>query len=375
MKQEFRAEAGKRPPLEQAAEWLVELHHESEGTDDDRAPAEWRRWYEDEHNAAEFDGLVEFVGQLQATHRLEVANRGPVESRSESEAARTAGNSESRDDPAEGPRRPWFKRVPVVWGLLAAGVLMISVALTSSYDWRSEWLLAGGQMYQTGVAEQREVVMSDGSRITLSAKSVIKADWTSTKRTIVLVQGEALFNAAHNPTRPFVVIAGRGSIQAVGTAFNVLRAPERVIVTVSEGAVLVRPSESTDRVSSGSTGAPAIWKAAALKSGEEMSYREDGSATPVKSTDPAIALSWRSGRLEYLQQPLSRVIADVNRYWTKQITFDREVGELVYTGDVVPPKIDAWVENLPELFPLVITESDSKHIVLHFRRGAKPSQN
>lgn len=380
MKHDMNADTQDRARVEEAAQWFVDLDHESEGTDKPVDPGEWRRWYQDEANATEFDGMVEFVEDLRARYRLdmptpELVRRGLIAEGSglaEEFARRTDGYG------PESPRRIWVKRLSVVCGLLAAGVLVAALAMTvNPRSWISDGFFARSETYQTIVGEHREVVMSDGSRITLGGKSVIKTAFTSTQRLVELQEGEALFNVAHDATRPFTVVAGRGSIQAVGTAFNVLREGRRVVVTVSEGSVLVAPNETPGGVSAArpdATGA-VMWKAAALQSGQEMSYREDGSATAVQASDVAAALSWRSGRLQYLQQPLSNVIADVNRYSKKHIDFDPDVGAFVYTGDVVPPKIEAWVENLPEIFPLSITKSDSNRIYLRLRDDSVSSKN
>jgi transmembrane sensor len=54
-----------------------------------------------------------------------------------------------------------------------------------------------------------------------------------------LAQGEAWFQVAKAPDRPFTVTAGRVRVQAVGTAFNVRRAGVGVDVVVTEGTVKV----------------------------------------------------------------------------------------------------------------------------------------
>ncbi len=230
------------------------------------------------------------------------------------------------------------------------------------------------ELYETETGQQREIAMSDGSHILLGARSSITTEWSEKRRTVVLQRGEALFQVARDNRRPFMVWAGSGCIQAIGTSFNVLRQADRVVVTVSEGAVVVAPREratAKSRAEPASSDNPSTWLPASLKSGQVMSYQEDGTATAVAHADPRIATAWSSGRLQYLREPLRRVIADVNRYWNKQITFDKTAGDLLYTGDVMQTEIEDWTRHLPEIFPVSVSEADSSSVVIRIRPDAE----
>ncbi|MBI4626652.1 MAG: FecR domain-containing protein [Verrucomicrobia bacterium] len=61
-----------------------------------------------------------------------------------------------------------------------------------------------------------------------------------------LARGKAHFTVAKNPSRPFVVSAGGGDVQAVGTVFNIRLRSEAIEVFVTEGKVQV-DSERGDR--------------------------------------------------------------------------------------------------------------------------------
>src|SRR3546814_2068180 len=55
-------------------------------------------------------------------------------------------------------------------------------------------------------------------------------------------QGRAMFDVAHDASRPFVVDAGLGTVTALGTRFQVQRNEDRVSVTLLEGAEIGRAS-------------------------------------------------------------------------------------------------------------------------------------
>ena len=60
------------------------------------------------------------------------------------------------------------------------------------------------------------------------------------RRHVELVRGEAFFNVAHHPERPFDVHAGNVDIRDIGTAFDVYKQADQVSVAVQEGVVEIK---------------------------------------------------------------------------------------------------------------------------------------
>jgi transmembrane sensor len=69
--------------------------------------------------------------------------------------------------------------------------------------------------------------------------------FSSTDRLVRLDSGEALFEVAHDPNRPFIVEAGLISIEALGTQFDVYRRSVSTRVTVIDGAVQISSKGTT----------------------------------------------------------------------------------------------------------------------------------
>ncbi len=104
---------------------------------------------------------------------------------------------------------------------------------------------------ETALGEQHSVVLSDGSLVTLNTASEIELHFSSTHRGITLLEGEALFQVAHDVTRPFEVTAGEVTVRAVGTKFNVDRHSQTLKVTVVEGRVEVATGSARIPLSAG----------------------------------------------------------------------------------------------------------------------------
>ncbi|OAN62663.1 FecR family protein [Sphingomonas sp. TDK1] len=81
------------------------------------------------------------------------------------------------------------------------------------------------------------VQLADGSTVTLAADTVVGVEIATGVRQLRLVRGKARFEVAHE-RRPFIVLAGGGSVTARGTIFEVALAPAgRVEVRLLRGAV------------------------------------------------------------------------------------------------------------------------------------------
>ena len=93
--------------------------------------------------------------------------------------------------------------------------------------------------YASSQETRREVTLADGSIVHLDVDSEISVRLSEGQRQIALVNGRALFEVAHDATRPFVVSAGQSHTTALGTHFQVQREGHEVLVTLTEGSVAV----------------------------------------------------------------------------------------------------------------------------------------
>ena len=119
--------------------------------------------------------------------------------------------------------------------------------------------------------------MEDGSTIALNTNSRVNIDYSGERRVVQLLRGEASFDVAKSPQRPFVVYAGSGLIWAVGTAFNVRYTSDLVDVIVTEGIVKVYTQVSPEQPVASLTAAPdsdvaASENEALVSAGKSMQY-------------------------------------------------------------------------------------------------------
>jgi transmembrane sensor len=330
------------PLRREAAEWFVRLNAQEPDADE---VGDWQRWLlkSEAHRQAfaEFEDLWQTIGQTEP-HFEAPGNQAAAK----------------RD-----PGKRW--RWPVA---LAASVLFAAVgALFFRADMMTSRDLPSSALVQTRKAEDRTYALPDGSRIDVGASTRVVVDFGPATRNVFIDSGEAYFQVAHDSARPFVVHAGAGTITAVGTAFNVHTALGRVSVAVVEGTVKVENSGyDTSAPAKGPSVRPQSPAPVLVHAGEGVAY--DRSVQPVESVDARVATSWRGGHLKFLREPLAYVVSDIERYADLQISIaDPSLGELLYTGTVVPENLDDWLALLSHAFPIEVQRINKRAILLKRR--------
>lgn len=223
------------------------------------------------------------------------------------------------------------------WAIAATVLIAVCAA---AFAWR-QLSQARASTYATTTAEQRSVLLSDGSRITLGARSRVTPQLAAQERRIVLEFGEVFFEVAPDPHRPFTVVAGGHDIRALGTAFNVRASDGEVLVSVAEGRIAVSTAGGRQMV---------------LGAGERVALDASG-AVEREEEAPAQIATWREGRFEYRREELRQVVADLNRYTERPIVIDDEAaGALRYTGTVLPDHLNEWLAGIGGVLPVQVRE-------------------
>jgi len=187
---------------------------------------------------------------------------------------------------------------------VAAGVLLVAGAAIYLR------VFFGNKLYETPVGAVTSVPLSDGSSVTLNTASKLRVALNEKERRIDLEAGEAFFDVAKDPSRPFVVQAGKRRIVAVGTRFSVRRDGPEVQVIVTEGKVRVEPEAAGGR-------------AAILTAGAMIHTAKHSLLVQENGVDKAEeALSWRSGYLTFDKTLLAEAVAEFNRYTPQRIVID-----------------------------------------------------
>lgn len=193
--------------------------------------------------------------------------------------------------------------------------------------------------YQAGDAI-REVLLPDGTRLTLDAGTGVDYVRHGDTRRLLLPNGRVYLNVAKEPDHArFIVQSGRIETVVLGTRFQVSQVAERTEVVLEEGRVrMQRPGTSSY---------------ATLSPGERGWWSEDAQAFRTAATTPSSAIAWTRGRLMFENTSLTDAITEVNRYSTrlKIEVADPSAARLMVNGSYVAgdPElvVAAWEATLP----------------------------
>lgn len=238
------------------------------------------------------------------------------------------------------PRISRWQRLGYRQGFVRSAVAVITIAVIAITVFLYSQYLRG---VTTDIGEQRQLTLEDGSRVYLNTSTRILVRYDKDTRRIELKQGEAQFDVAKNPTRPFLVRAGNHEIKALGTSFMVRYDRDGTAVTLVEGKVSVYaladgPSvekaraaavaDSTRRTRE-STGAEpnsrprnlAAAGAVTLSPGQRLTLA--GTITPKLDEPPLEKVTaWRRGLVDFDNTALRDAIDEMNRYSTRTIILD-----------------------------------------------------
>jgi transmembrane sensor len=188
-------------------------------------------------------------------------------------------------------RRPAWRWMPAV-----AAAILVAACL----GW---WfMLARPEQYQTQVGEQHSILLADGSRVTLNTASKIEVRLRADHRRVQLLQGEALFEVAHDTRRPFDVYAGNVVVRAVGTRFDIDRRATRTAVTVVEGRVALIAEGSR-------TGTLPV-----LAARDRVIVDSAGPGAVEHDVNLAETTAWMQHQLVFHHRPLGEIADEFNRY-------------------------------------------------------------
>ena len=198
----------------------------------------------------------------------------------------------------------------------AAAVLLIGVGLAL-------FTRETPQQFRTALGEQRSVLLADGSRVTLNTASTIELNLQKGRREVRLVQGEALFEVAHDAARPFVVRAGNARLKDLGTQFNVDVRSNGTTVTVVEGQVAVDSAATrANAAAQAGQGAGGTVEALILGANDRVLITPAGVGVPQRGVNVAASLAWTRRQLMFEHRPLSEVAEEFNRYNRDRIDID-----------------------------------------------------
>lgn len=235
---------------------------------------------------------------------------------------------------------------------LAASLALVFVSLQFVGD---DMRAADGVVLQAEAAP-RTVRLEDGSTVQMDVNTKVRVSMTDQRRAVTLEAGRAMFDVAHDRSRPFSVAAATSRTVALGTRFQVELDRAGVVVTLAEGSVAIDNEGPTQ-----------IWQER-LHPGEQLRIDVASAARDKLVVDPSVVTSWTRGRLVFRGTRLAEAIEQVNRYSDKKVRLaDPSLGDLHVAGNFIAGDSDLIVDALASALPLRVVDGGDKEIILFHR--------
>lgn len=211
----------------------------------------------------------------------------------------------------------------------------------------------------------RVIQLTDGSTVTLTADTVVAVDVTSGMRQLQLLRGKARFEVAHE-RRPFIVLAGGGSVTARGTIFEVALVPSgNVEVRLLRGAVDVALPRGTVR------SAPEVRR---LAPGEGATFAAEPERPAAHDTSADAAVPQDSMPKSFEAVSVADLIALANRTAARPIRLaDPALGARRVSGWFRVDDTGVLARRLGALLRQNVKTQDPREIVLAQKSEGPPA--
>ncbi len=180
---------------------------------------------------------------------------------------------------------------------MAAAITLLAVASFFIFQKKTPLSIPDAEVIVEARDTVLEKTLTDNSMITLNKKSTLTTVFTNKERRVRL-EGEAFFEIAHDTVKPFFIDVQNLEIRVVGTAFNVDERAEKgkIIVSVTDGTVLLNGAK----------------RSITLQKGQEAKYNVATGDFETAANRSLNFMAYKTKELIYEQQPLSKVVSDIN---------------------------------------------------------------
>ena len=173
---------------------------------------------------------------------------------------------------------------------------------------------ARGQMYP--------VSLGDGSKVWLNSASSIRypVSFTGNERRVT-VTGEAYFEVAKNPAKPFIVTVEGMEVRVLGTHFNINAyrddAQIQIKTTLVEGSVKITSA----------SGKPTI-----LQPGEQAAVSSAGAVAVVKDVNLEKEIAWKNALFIFDGDDVKTVMNQLARWYNIEVVYTGKIPDIKCYG-------------------------------------------
>lgn len=205
------------------------------------------------------------------------------------------------------------------------------------------------QLLSSQDGQPRNVTLPDGSHLSLNANTRLHIEFDAERRVVYLEQGQMYLEVVPDKERPLYVDAGTAKARVVGTAFDVRRGQQELVLSVDHGLVAFEtPGEQRE--------------ALLLGARERVVYtpaRGDLTRQPLGEGEVA---DWRNGHVAFRNRELASLVDELSLYRPAAVLLaDPALASYRVSGNLDVHDPDALLNALPALLPVkTVTLADGR---------------
>ena len=199
----------------------------------------------------------------------------------------------------------------------------------------------------------QEVQLVDGTKVWVKANSHFQYPNTFQNTRTVQLEGEAFFEVAKNPNKPFIVETKKAAVRVLGTAFNVRATPNEGVteVIVTEGKVQLSDKAKAEKIQ--------------LTANEKgVLQHATNEVSKIQETDMN-ELAWQTNVLIFKSTPLPEVFNSLKRLFEKDFIMDVDrIQNCAFSGRYSSPDLEEILMDINRDFKLTFSSPTEKIITL-----------
>lgn len=241
----------------------------------------------------------------------------------------------------------------IAFAFIAGNLLKPSASIDKKIRY-SEINVPFGQMSQ--------LTLSDGTKIWLNSGTTLRyPERFAADQRSVSVDGEAYFEVAKMPDKPFTVNTADLKVEVLGTSFNLSAYPEDVAtsVTLVEGKVAVQNNTGIT--------------IAHLSPGQMATKNKNTNSLDIRNVDTGFYADWTEGKILFDDERLDQIAIKLERWFNVEISFaDEHLKTRRFTGTILKNKpVDQIMQALELLSPIRFkhqVNANGKDIITIYKR-------
>ncbi len=211
-----------------------------------------------------------------------------------------------------------------------AAVITISAILSIYYfttqDISSQPLAAAGNTVET-------VTLKDGSTVTLRPHSELFEHESVTGTHAYKLQGEAYFSVSKDKNRKFVIHAENGSIEVLGTEFNVRTWDSSTEVYLKTGSLRLLTGDNEEN-------------SVILSPGEFVSLMTNKTISTPKPANEELFTSWKNNEIIFINRKAESIFNELEHHFSINISAPANVKNETLGGSLPLNNVQQSLKNL-----------------------------